>query len=72
MIFIATKYESLVSPAYVSKQKAGLIPEAISGIAGLDIDEEKKLVDQKLDHLTSKGVSTIKIRDSMRRFGQKR
>ncbi|XP_010686048.2 alcohol-forming fatty acyl-CoA reductase isoform X1 [Beta vulgaris subsp. vulgaris] len=61
-----------VSTAYVSKQKAGLIPEAISGIAGLDIDEEKKLVDQKLDHLTSKGVSTIKIRDSMRRFGQKR
>ncbi|XP_021716635.1 fatty acyl-CoA reductase 3-like [Chenopodium quinoa] len=65
-----------VSTAYVCRQKAGLIPETLcktlSDIVGLNIEVEKKLVDNKLNDLARKGASTKKIRDTMKSLGQKR
>uniref|UniRef100_A0A803LD49 Fatty acyl-CoA reductase n=1 Tax=Chenopodium quinoa TaxID=63459 RepID=A0A803LD49_CHEQI len=61
---------------FQERQKAGLIPETLcktlSDIVGLNIEVEKKLVDNKLNDLARKGASTKKIRDTMKSLGQKR
>ncbi|KNA23360.1 hypothetical protein SOVF_025600 [Spinacia oleracea] len=65
-----------VSTAYVCREKAGLILETPckmgETLSGIDIDVEKKLANETLNGLTSKGASTKQIRDTMKSLGQKR
>ncbi|XP_050212535.1 fatty acyl-CoA reductase 3-like [Mercurialis annua] len=68
-----------VSTAYVCGEKAGLILESpckigetLNGISGLDIDEEKKLVDDKLNQLQAEGASDREIKDAMQQMGNQR
>nr|TKR83366.1 hypothetical protein D5086_0000268710 [Populus alba] len=68
-----------VSTAYVSGERAGLILETsygrgdtLNGVSGLDIDEEKKLVDQKLNELQAEGATTEEIKGAMKEMGIER
>ncbi|KDP42371.1 hypothetical protein JCGZ_01947 [Jatropha curcas] len=68
-----------VSTAYVSGEKSGLIlenpfgnGETLNGVSGLDIDEEKKLVDLKLDELQSQGATPQAIKEAMKDMGIQR
>ncbi|KAJ9188693.1 hypothetical protein P3X46_000063 [Hevea brasiliensis] len=57
----------------------GLIPEnpyrlgeTLNGVSGLDIEEEKKLIDTKLDELKAKGATETEIKHAMKDIGVKR
>lgn len=65
--------------AYVSGERAGLILETsygrgdtLNGVSGLDIDEEKKLVDQKLNELQAEGATAEEIKEAMKDMGIER
>ncbi|KAG6763072.1 hypothetical protein POTOM_033604 [Populus tomentosa] len=60
-------------------ERAGLILETpygvgdtLNGVCGLDIDEEKKLVDQKLNELQAEGATADAIKDAMKDMGMER
>ncbi|KAJ9188692.1 hypothetical protein P3X46_000062 [Hevea brasiliensis] len=68
-----------VSTAYVCGEKAGLIletpyrmGETLNGLSGLDIDEEKKLIDEKLTELQAQGASNEAIKEAMKDMGIQR
>ncbi|KAH9618056.1 hypothetical protein KSS87_012774 [Heliosperma pusillum] len=68
-----------VSTAYVCGEKAGLISETpylmgetLNGVLGLDIDNEKKLVDQLLNNLKARELSEKSIRQVLKDFGKQR
>ncbi|CAA0810677.1 Fatty acyl-CoA reductase 3 [Striga hermonthica] len=68
-----------VSTAYVSGEKEGLIletpykmGETLNGTFGLDIDEEKKLVDETLKHLKDENHSEDFITTTMKDLGIQR
>ncbi|XP_065868574.1 fatty acyl-CoA reductase 3-like [Euphorbia lathyris] len=68
-----------VSTAYVSGEKAGLIQEnkyrfneTLNGVLGLNIDEEKKLVDEKLNQLQAQGANDEYIKEAMKDMGIQR
>ncbi|CAH2076972.1 unnamed protein product [Thlaspi arvense] len=65
-----------VSTAYVCGEKSGLIMETpyrmgetLNGTTGLDINYEKKLVQEKLDQLQATGASPETIKQSMKDLG---
>ncbi|EOA16515.1 hypothetical protein CARUB_v10004673mg [Capsella rubella] len=65
-----------VSTAYVCGEKSGLIMETpyrmgetLNGTSGLDINHEKKLVQEKLDQLQSIGASPETIKQAMKVLG---
>ncbi|KAI4334259.1 hypothetical protein L6164_018970 [Bauhinia variegata] len=65
-----------VSTAYVSGEKGGLILESpyhlgdsLNGVPGLDIDVEKKAVEDKLDELRRQGAKEREINMAMKDFG---
>ncbi|XP_057456003.1 fatty acyl-CoA reductase 3-like [Lotus japonicus] len=68
-----------VSTAYVCGEGRGLILEdpyqlgmSLNGISGLDIDVEKKIVDEKLSMLQEEGASENEIKMAMKDLGMKR
>ncbi|XP_048233569.1 fatty acyl-CoA reductase 3-like isoform X2 [Ricinus communis] len=68
-----------VSTAYVAGEKGGLlqetpyqIGETINGVSGLDIDEEKRLVDEKLNQLQAEGATDDAIKEAMKDMGIQR
>ncbi|KAK2965967.1 hypothetical protein RJ640_018322 [Escallonia rubra] len=68
-----------VSTAYVSGEKAGLIPEkpyylgeTLNGKSGLDIDVETKVVEERLDELRAEGATPESITAAMRDLGIQR
>lgn len=65
--------------AYVSGEKSGLIletpykmGESLNGVRGLDIEEEKKLVEQELSKLEAEGASEETVTLAMKDLGLKR
>ncbi|KAJ8767861.1 hypothetical protein K2173_020801 [Erythroxylum novogranatense] len=65
-----------VSTAYVAGEKAGLIletpyqmGETLNGVTGLDIEEEKRLVEEKLDQIQATGAKGEEIKEIMRDMG---
>ncbi|CAJ2660163.1 unnamed protein product [Trifolium pratense] len=65
-----------VSTAYVCGEKSGLILESpyhfgdsLNGVAGLDINVEKKLVTEKLGELRDKGATEQEIKVAMKDLG---
>nr|AFK33782.1 unknown [Medicago truncatula] len=65
-----------VSTAYVCGEKSGLILESpyllgdsLNGVAGLDINAEKKLVTEKLGELQEKGATEHEIKVAMKDLG---
>ncbi|XP_054789965.1 fatty acyl-CoA reductase 3-like [Prosopis cineraria] len=68
-----------VSTAYVSGEKRGLIAEdpyrmgaSLNGVLGLDIDAEKKLVEEILKQLQEEGATECEIKGAMKDWGIKR
>ncbi|KAF2300793.1 hypothetical protein GH714_015855 [Hevea brasiliensis] len=68
-----------ISTAYVCGESSGLIPEnpyclgeTLNGVSGLDIEEEKKLIDTKLDELKAEGATETEIKHAMKDMGVKR
>ncbi|KNA18131.1 hypothetical protein SOVF_073590 [Spinacia oleracea] len=68
-----------VSTAYVCGEKTGIISEkaygmgeTLNGVVGLDIDSEKKLVDQTLSSLKASDVPEKDIRIRMKNLGDQR
>ncbi|EOY33482.1 Jojoba acyl CoA reductase-related male sterility protein [Theobroma cacao] len=68
-----------VSTAYVSGERSGLIlensynmGETLNGVSGLDINIEKKVVEEKLDELRSQGASEKEITRAMKDLGIER
>ncbi|KAE9620603.1 hypothetical protein Lal_00019853 [Lupinus albus] len=68
-----------VSTAYVCGERGGLIVEdptkfgvSLNGIPGLDIDVEKKVVQEKLKQLQDEGATEDEIKISMKDLGMKR
>ncbi|WJX68164.1 factor arrest protein 3 [Trifolium repens] len=68
-----------VSTAYVCGERGGLILEdphrfgvSLNGVPGLDIDMEKKLVEEKLDQLQAERATEQDIEIEMKDFGIKR
>ncbi|KAK6235168.1 hypothetical protein QUC31_018917 [Theobroma cacao] len=68
-----------VSTAYVSGERSGLIlensynmGETLNGVSGLDINIEKKVVEEKLDELRSQGASEKEITQAMKDLGIER
>ncbi|XP_057456001.1 fatty acyl-CoA reductase 3-like [Lotus japonicus] len=68
-----------VSTAYVCGERGGLILEdpcqlgvSLNGVPGLDIDVEKKVVDEKLKMLKEEGASEDEIKMAMKDLGMKR
>jgi len=58
--------------AYVCGEKSGLIlesPYLFGGVAGLDINAEKKLVTEKLGELQEKGATEHEIKVAMKDLG---
>lgn len=65
-----------VSTAYVCGERGGLILEkpyhfgdSLNGVSGLDIDEEKKIVCDKLDELREQGATEDEIKVAMKALG---
>lgn len=65
--------------AYVCGERGGLILEdphpfgvSLNGVHGLDIDMEKKLVEEKLNHLQAKGATEHDIEVAMKDLGIER
>ncbi|XP_061342398.1 fatty acyl-CoA reductase 3-like [Gastrolobium bilobum] len=68
-----------VSTAYVCGEREGLITEdpcqlgvSLNGFPGLDIDVEKKVVEEKLNQLREEGATEDDIRMAMKDLGMKR
>ncbi|KAA8544229.1 hypothetical protein F0562_022241 [Nyssa sinensis] len=68
-----------VSTAYVSGEKEGLIQEnpyymgeTLNGTSGLDIDVEKKVVEERLSELQAEGATEKEIRRAMKDLGIQR
>ncbi|XP_030453950.1 fatty acyl-CoA reductase 3-like [Syzygium oleosum] len=68
-----------VSTAYVCGEKGGLIQEkpyqmgeTLNGVAGLDIDAERKVVEEKLNELRADGATEEAITSAMRDLGLQR
>ncbi|XVF46889.1 hypothetical protein PTKIN_Ptkin03bG0064400 [Pterospermum kingtungense] len=68
-----------VSTAYVSGERSGLIlensykmGETLNGVSGLDIDFEKKVVEQKLNELNLQGASEKEVTQAMKDLGIER
>ncbi|OIT02567.1 PREDICTED: alcohol-forming fatty acyl-CoA reductase-like isoform X1 [Nicotiana attenuata] len=68
-----------VSTAFVSGEKAGLIletpysmGETLNGTSGLDIDTEKKVMEETLKQLKAKGSSEQSITSAMKELGLER
>ncbi|KAI5412415.1 fatty acyl-CoA reductase 3 [Lathyrus oleraceus] len=68
-----------VSTAYVCGEGIGLILESpyvfgdsLNGVAGLDVDAEKKLITEKLGELRDKGATEREIKGAMRDLGMTR
>ncbi|KAL9322678.1 hypothetical protein ACSQ67_010731 [Phaseolus vulgaris] len=68
-----------VSTAYVCGEKGGLVLEdphqfgvSLNGATGLDIDMEKKMVDEKLNELREEGATEHDIELAMKDLGTKR
>lgn len=69
----------MIFAAYVAGEKTGLILEepfsmgaTLNGKNDLDIEKEKKLVQEKLSELHSKNVSEKEERFAMKKFGLER
>jgi len=65
--------------AYVCGEKGGLVLEdphqfgvSLNGATGLDIDMEKKMVDEKLNELREEGATEHDIELAMKDLGTKR
>jgi len=76
---LSTLWDVVFFSAYVSGERAGLILEnsygrgdTLNGVSGLDIYEEKKLVDQKLNELQAEGATTEAIKEAMKDMGIER
>lgn len=68
-----------VSTAYVSGERKGLIlensysmGETLNGVSGLDINVEKKIIEEKLDELRLQGASDKEITRAMKDLGIER
>ncbi|XVF05199.1 hypothetical protein REPUB_Repub05bG0151300 [Reevesia pubescens] len=68
-----------VSTAYVSGERSGLIlensysmGETLNGVSGLDINIERKIVEEKLDELRLQGASEKEITRAMKDLGIER
>ncbi|XP_027347465.1 fatty acyl-CoA reductase 3-like [Abrus precatorius] len=68
-----------VSTAYVCGERGGLILEdpyqlgvSLNGVPGLDIDVEKKIVEEKLNQLREEGATEDDIKMAMKDLGMKR
>ncbi|WCJ41781.1 Fatty acyl-CoA reductase 3 [Euphorbia peplus] len=65
-----------ISTAYVCGEISGFIQEnpyhLNEGISGLDIKEEKDLIDQKLEELKSQRVTQVEIKHAMKNLGMQR
>ncbi|GAB2257913.1 hypothetical protein Droror1_Dr00014073 [Drosera rotundifolia] len=68
-----------VSTAYVSGEKAGIIPEktfqmgeTLNGTSKLDIDTEKRLINETLEDLITRQVPQDSIKKIMRELGDQR
>ncbi|KAJ1440656.1 hypothetical protein SESBI_01722 [Sesbania bispinosa] len=68
-----------VSTAYVCGEREGLIVEdpyqlgmSLNGMPGLDIDVEKRVVEEKLNHLREEGATEHEIKMAMKDLGMKR
>ncbi|XP_028756820.1 fatty acyl-CoA reductase 3-like [Neltuma alba] len=68
-----------VSTAYVCGEKGGLITEdpykmgeSLNGVSGLNIDSEKKLVEETLKQLQEEGATEYEIKVAMKDLGLKR
>ncbi|XP_010031500.2 fatty acyl-CoA reductase 3 [Eucalyptus grandis] len=68
-----------VSTAYVCGEKGGLLQEkpyqmgeTLNGVAGLDIDAEKKVVEEKLNELRADGATEEAITSAMKDLGLER
>ncbi|XP_010503101.1 PREDICTED: fatty acyl-CoA reductase 3-like [Camelina sativa] len=68
-----------VSTAYVSGEKSGVVMETpyrmgetLNGAIGLDINQEQKLVKEKLSQLQATGASPETIKKAMKDFGHAR
>ncbi|KAE8720805.1 putative fatty acyl-CoA reductase 5 [Hibiscus syriacus] len=68
-----------ISTAYVSGERAGLIlenpysmGETLNGVSGLDVDVEKKIIEQKLNELRAQGASDTEISRAMKDLGIQR
>lgn len=46
--------------------------DALNGVSGLDIDEEKRLVDRKLNELRAEGATSEAIKEAMKDMGIER
>jgi fatty acyl-CoA reductase len=78
---ISKKFLVIVMPltAYVCGKRGGLILEdphcfgvSLNGVPGLDIDIEKKLVEEKLNQLQANGALQQDIDVEMKNFGIER
>ncbi|KAJ8768223.1 hypothetical protein K2173_021163 [Erythroxylum novogranatense] len=68
-----------VSTAYVCGEGSGLIPEkpyqlgeSLNGISGLDVDEEKRIVEHKLNELKGKGATKLEFEEALKDLGMRR
>ncbi|WJX50076.1 alcohol-forming fatty acyl-CoA reductase [Trifolium repens] len=68
-----------VSTAYVCGERGGLIVEdpyqmgvSLNGVSGLDIDVEKKIIEDKLNMLQQEGATENDIKVAMKDLGMKR
>lgn len=46
--------------------------KTLNGVSGLDIDEEKKLIDEKLNELQAQGATDEAIKEAMKDMGIQR
>lgn len=80
MLCVVNHYLYVVEiSAYVSGEMSGLVKESpyfmgdtLNGRPGLDIDLEKKLIEEKLDELKAEGAMMGTIKISMRNMGLER
>ncbi|KAK4764940.1 hypothetical protein SAY86_026030 [Trapa natans] len=68
-----------VSTAYVSGEREGVIPErpyhmgeTLNGVSGLDIDAERRVVEERLEELRAEGASDEAISVAMKELGIER
>lgn len=71
--------DNFVLTAYVSGERKGLIlensysmGETLNGVSGLDINVEKKIIEEKLDELRLQGASDKEITRAMKDLGIER
>ncbi|XP_057998611.1 fatty acyl-CoA reductase 3-like, partial [Hevea brasiliensis] len=68
-----------ISTAFVCGDSSGLIPESpyclgqtLNGVSKLDIEEEKKLIDEKINELQAEGAPETTVKRAMKDMGNKR